>query len=342
MRKKLEPLIDRCRAFYVELKKTEPPGDEFGLGDAKPPADMLALGEPIVRDIMAIFEPRDSKPKGEPLGLVAPVFATVVLLCADARLKLAMEGEDDATNCQLTVALTTDAVRIIELLKKVTDHSFLDEESYAYQTRGQALARLGNIDGAIRDLRATVALHQRRCEPSQNDDLAKEHLLIEMAKSNLGKPRPHYTPGQRSKVYKELGIIDYDGNYKCHSCGAAKTHDGRPLQKCSKCSRAFYCSSQCQRAHWPSHKPQCLPLVSLNLLDPSMRDIVESDLTNQGFAFLYNDGPKVFVRDPATGELFDSLTNQPAIFASDAEAAPYLAPLASLPNVQWTHCHARF
>ncbi|KAG2501759.1 hypothetical protein HYH03_000259 [Edaphochlamys debaryana] len=29
------------------------------------------------------------------------------------------------------------------------------------------------------------------------------------------------------------------------------------LSRCGRCRRVFYCSPQCQRKHWPSHKPAC-------------------------------------------------------------------------------------
>ena len=31
----------------------------------------------------------------------------------------------------------------------------------------------------------------------------------------------------------------------------------REVRSCSRCSRAHYCSRDCQRSHWPSHKGQC-------------------------------------------------------------------------------------
>lgn len=32
---------------------------------------------------------------------------------------------------------------------------------------------------------------------------------------------------------------------------------GDKLQRCSKCQEAYYCSVDCQKAHWPAHKKAC-------------------------------------------------------------------------------------
>nr|AET50614.1 hypothetical protein [Eimeria tenella] len=40
---------------------------------------------------------------------------------------------------------------------------------------------------------------------------------------------------------------------KCENCGK----EDLPLKKCSRCSKSFYCSVQCQRKDWPLHKRIC-------------------------------------------------------------------------------------
>lgn len=38
----------------------------------------------------------------------------------------------------------------------------------------------------------------------------------------------------------------------CAACGKSES-----LRKCQNCMVTAYCSKQCQRAHWPQHKPAC-------------------------------------------------------------------------------------
>lgn len=43
----------------------------------------------------------------------------------------------------------------------------------------------------------------------------------------------------------------------CHKCAAL---DKRKVQKCSGCKSTYYCSKECQRADWSTHKSQCFEL----------------------------------------------------------------------------------
>jgi hypothetical protein len=47
----------------------------------------------------------------------------------------------------------------------------------------------------------------------------------------------------------------------CHKC-LSISKDGRALQRCSGCKVLRYCSTQCQKADWPSHKQECAALKS--------------------------------------------------------------------------------
>lgn len=38
---------------------------------------------------------------------------------------------------------------------------------------------------------------------------------------------------------------------QCAVCGNPGT------KKCSQCKAVFYCSTECQRKHWPEHKKTC-------------------------------------------------------------------------------------
>ena len=41
----------------------------------------------------------------------------------------------------------------------------------------------------------------------------------------------------------------------CGACGSPKPPLG--LKACAKCKTLFYCSRECQSAHWPTHRPDC-------------------------------------------------------------------------------------
>jgi splicing suppressor protein 51 len=41
------------------------------------------------------------------------------------------------------------------------------------------------------------------------------------------------------------------------SCGKTAAQTGAALKRCSKCKTAFYCSFDCQKAHWKVHKLVC-------------------------------------------------------------------------------------
>ena len=39
----------------------------------------------------------------------------------------------------------------------------------------------------------------------------------------------------------------------CNQCGTVHGH----MCKCDGCNRAWYCNTDCQLQHWPTHRPQC-------------------------------------------------------------------------------------
>ena len=42
----------------------------------------------------------------------------------------------------------------------------------------------------------------------------------------------------------------------CTYCGNSEKDDGADLSRCP-CKLVYFCSTECQRAHWPNHKKKC-------------------------------------------------------------------------------------
>ena len=46
--------------------------------------------------------------------------------------------------------------------------------------------------------------------------------------------------------------------FRCFECGK----HGHKLPKCMQCNQAYYCNADCQRKHWPKHRPVCRAAVA--------------------------------------------------------------------------------
>ncbi|KAG5485867.1 hypothetical protein CUR178_07460 [Leishmania enriettii] len=57
------------------------------------------------------------------------------------------------------------------------------------------------------------------------------------------------------------GMASPNGCFHCHrGARGTATTAAVPLQRCSRCRLAKYCSLECQRADWKAHKQVCAPL----------------------------------------------------------------------------------
>jgi len=79
-------------------------------------------------------------------------------------------------------------------------------------------------------------------------------------------------PPQRDSDSADLDVVKFDGKkkqsgdtktlwvtiFRCFHCGK----HGHRLPKCRQCSQAYYCDADCQRKHWPKHRPVCRAAVA--------------------------------------------------------------------------------
>jgi hypothetical protein len=69
--------------------------------------------------------------------------------------------------------------------------------------------------------------------------------------------KKHLTEGTRLLI--QFGDDESKKSSKaCGMCGVTKD-DSVKLLMCSSCRGVLYCSRECQKAHWPTHKQTCAP-----------------------------------------------------------------------------------
>ena len=62
--------------------------------------------------------------------------------------------------------------------------------------------------------------------------------------------------------------------FRCFLC----QREGRspPLRRCSQCEIAFYCSKECQRGHWKTHKAACVASVAAEAEDAARQRLARA------------------------------------------------------------------
>jgi hypothetical protein len=80
----------------------------------------------------------------------------------------------------------------------------------------------------------------------------------------IGNDRDGYRPAGRAQTAKEIIRSRRKGTEawrSCNMCEKTEAALGKKLSACASCGRAWYCSRECQKSHWKSHKTVCKNIV---------------------------------------------------------------------------------
>ena len=62
--------------------------------------------------------------------------------------------------------------------------------------------------------------------------------------------------------------------FRCFLC--QREGQSPPLRRCSQCEIAFYCSKECQRGHWKTHKAACVAAVAAKAQDAARQQLARA------------------------------------------------------------------
>ena len=114
-----------------------------------------------------------------------------------------------------------------------------------------------NKEGAVlrcvpcRDAGVDVLFCNRECQVKQ----WKIHKTVCKKTSTTDSKKEQSSADKETKEEMMKRLQERDE--LCYNCFISKAAFGSKLSLCSKCKKAFYCSRECQVAHWPKHKHLC-------------------------------------------------------------------------------------
>lgn len=139
------------------------------------------------------------------------------------------------------------------VLKKYTDAIFTEENAKAF------LASIGKpiTPEAVQEFRRGSEIGQKLQETFMQRAYKRREAVAENKGEGadpqtiaIGAVKAFYNP---DKIIQKLDM----GAGSCDQCGEKAYNKNVILQRCSRCKEAMYCSKECQKAHWPTHKQVC-------------------------------------------------------------------------------------
>lgn len=88
-----------------------------------------------------------------------------------------------------------------------------------------------------------------------SDEIGREHGVVVHSLFHRAALSPLFVPSEKHSALpvQNGGSAAAGGDLmKCAKCGK-----GGKLMQCARCHKVAYCSKECQRQHWKSHKPAC-------------------------------------------------------------------------------------
>ncbi|KAK5447941.1 hypothetical protein LTS15_009440 [Exophiala xenobiotica] len=133
---------------------------------------------------------------------------------------------------------------LLQAYRRVKSRGIHHELLDSWRTKATMEAHIGEI------LRASMAKHPPM--PAYNQLQALE-ILRGLDREMEGRAT-NWTTYERL-LRSKMG--DYDACIKCGARDTASTPNIKPLNRCGRCKKVFYCSKACQKQDWNVHKGAC-------------------------------------------------------------------------------------
>jgi hypothetical protein len=110
-----------------------------------------------------------------------------------------------------------------------------------------------------RVLRRVFDVFTRDLGPSENEPCPANWML-----PLLGTPENLALLRRSAELFQcsdedRLAVTRFVAHMTHGACAGCDKLQETKMQLCARCRRARFCSADCQRKHWPVHKPNCVP-----------------------------------------------------------------------------------